>query len=321
MMRFLTYVVFPLFLVAALGCGSGPEPGETESESLDGKAAPYDQFAFQRSYPDRDFDWRGWRKNMAALRSDFNKKLGKHFLADNNTADWTLVGPGNVAGRVNALAIKPGDENTVLAGFAGGGIFKTTDGGLNWVPVFDDHLELSIGDITYNPLDPNIVYAGTGDPNMPSIVFNGNGLYKSTDGGNTWKYAGLEQQGIISKVVVDPVHPETLYVATMGNPYVRDGHRGIYKSTDGGATWSQSLFVSDQAGASDLVISNLNPQILYASFWDRIRNNQESLIYGPHARVYKSTDGGATWNMLGGGLPSGVMGRTGLAISQQNPDK
>jgi photosystem II stability/assembly factor-like uncharacterized protein len=227
----------------------------------------------------------------------------------------------NVAGRVNTLALHPENDDILLAGFSTGGIFKTTDGGVNWIPVFDDQPELSIGDITYDPQNPQIVYAGTGDPNMPGTVFNGRGLYKSTDGGDTWTYLALEDHGILSKVVVDHTDSRTLFVASMGNPFARDEARGIFKSTDGGTTWSQVLFLSSQAGASDLVMHPSNPEILYASFWDRIRTNSESVLYGPHARVYKTTDGGNTWTQLGGGLPTGIMGRTGLAISVKNPNK
>ncbi|MCB9329613.1 MAG: T9SS type A sorting domain-containing protein [Lewinellaceae bacterium] len=311
-----------LFLSLASAWVSCHHRDMEHSDKLQQKAEPYDQFSFQRSYPDRDFDWKGWRKRMASLRLNFTKSLSENSWAENGAnPNWTLQGPGNVAGRINTLAIHPEDENIVLAGFSAGGIFKTTDGGLTWKPVFDNHLELSIGHISYDPNNPNIVYAGTGDPNMPAIVFNGNGVYKSTDGGESWTYLGLSQEGIISKVFADPSNSNTLFASVMGNPYVRDSKRGVYKSTDGGQTWQNVLFVSEQAGASDLVINPANPQILYASFWDRIRNNQESIIYGTHSKIFKSSDGGATWNQLGGGLPSGVLGRTGLAISPQNPDK
>ncbi len=319
MTRFYSCILFLILLTASFSCHK--TPGKSENERLRDKSAPYDLFSFQRSYPDRDFDWKGWRKKMTGLRFEFVKKYGKFPKPDNNSADWTLQGPGNVAGRVNAIAIKPGNDSIVLAGFSGGGIFKTTDAGANWRPVFDDQLDLAIGDITYDLNNPDIVYAGTGDPNMPAITFNGNGLYKSTDGGETWNYLALGQEGIISKVLVDPSNSAVLYTAIMGNPYVRDEHRGVYKSLDGGLSWQKVLFVSTQAGASDLVMDPFNPQVLYASFWDRIRNNQESLIYGPHARVYKTTDGGETWTQLGGGLPTGIMGRTGLAISQHTPNK
>ena len=292
------------------------------SKTLQQKCAPYDQFSIQRAFPDRDFDWKGWKKTMTLTR--MNTQIASERDpggCGGNPSAWTLQGPANVGGRVNALAVKPNDELTVLAGFAGGGIFKTTDGGTNWRPVFDDQPELSIGDLTYDPVNPDIVYAGTGDVNIPAIVFNGDGIYKSTNGGENWQYLGLREAGIISKIVVNPQNTQVLYAAAMGNPYVRDVHRGIYKSTDGGQNWQKVLFISNQAGASDLVINPNNPQILYASFWDRIRNNQESVVYGPNAKVYKSIDGGQNWVQLGGGLPTGVMGRTGLAMSATNPDK
>jgi hypothetical protein len=137
----------------------------------------------------------------------------------------------------------------------------------------------------------------------------------------SWSYLGLADKGIISKVVVNPANPQQIFVAAMGNPYVRDAERGIFRSNNGGATWEKVLFVSNQAGASDLVMSPANPNILYASFWDRIRNNKESVIFGPNAKIYKSSDGGSTWTQLTNGLPTGTLGRTGLAVSQTNPDK
>ncbi|MFN0015816.1 MAG: hypothetical protein ACKVU2_14840, partial [Saprospiraceae bacterium] len=311
-----------IFLAFLFLCECQQAPRQRQSDPLDRKMAPSEHFFLQRAYPDLDFDWQGWRKHIAFLRADFVKNRAKNLLAENGAGgDWTLQGPGNVGGRVNTLAVHPTEPNTALAGFSAGGIFKTTDGGTTWKPVFDNHLELSIGHISYDPNNPNILYAGTGDPNMPAYVFNGHGVYKSTDGGETWNYRGLGQEGIISKVFVDPSNSATLYAAVMGNPYVRDNKRGVYKSTDGGITWQNILFVSNQAGASDLAINPANPQVLYASFWDRIRSNQESVIYGPNARVYKSVNGGATWSQLGGGLPTGTNGRTGMALSKQNPDK
>jgi photosystem II stability/assembly factor-like uncharacterized protein len=313
-------LILALALLAVLSCKQ--PKSDPKADAIQRKTEPYDQFSFQRSYPYPTFDDAGWRKQIVSLRADFIKSLEKKGSAARSpAADWTLQGPGNVAGRVNTLAVHPSNENTVLAGFSAGGIFKTTDGGVTWKPVFDNHLELSIGHIVYDPNNPNILYAGTGDPNIPAYVFNGHGVYKSTDGGETWNYLGLGQEGIVSKVFVDPSNSNTLYAAVMGNPYIRDNKRGVYKSTDGGITWQNVLFVSNQAGASDLVINSANPQILYASFWDRIRSNQESIIDGPNARVYKTTNGGATWTQLGGGLPTGKNGRTGLAISKQNPDK
>ncbi|MGI9159483.1 MAG: VPS10 domain-containing protein, partial [Saprospiraceae bacterium] len=318
--------IFKLVLLGALltawaSCRPAQQLSESANEKIREKTEPYDLFAFQRSYPDTSFDWQAWRRALEVTRRQEAVVSRNSVDCFSGGTDWTQEGPGNVAGRLNSLAMHPQNENYVLAGFSGGGIFKTTDGGANWTPVFDEQPELSIGDITFDPNNPNIVYAGTGDPNVPSNVFNGNGIYKSADAGNTWSYLALQNQGIISKVVVDPANSQTLYAAAMGNPYVRDSLRGIYKSSDGGQNWERVLFVHPQAGASDLVINHQNPQILYAAFWDRIRSNKESIVFGPHARIYKTTDGGATWTQLTGGLPTGIMGRTGLAISAQNPDK
>lgn len=312
-------------VVAAVGAGAVAcqySSSQSKATSLERKMRPFEHFAFQRSYPDATFDAEGWRRHITALRTAFERSRPRLSEAESGAQpDWTLQGPGNAAGRVNTIAIHPNDDNIVLAGFSAGGIFKTTDGGMTWRPVADDHPELAIGHIVYHPHNPDTVYAGTGDPNVPAYVFNGHGIYRSTDGGESWHYLGLGDEGIVSKIQIDPFNPRILYAAVMGNPYVRTQKRGVYKSTDGGHTWTQVLFISEQAGASDLALNYNNPQILYASFWDRVRSNQESIIDGPHARVYKSTDGGQTWTQLTGGLPTGRNGRTGLAMSRQNPDK
>ncbi len=307
------------FSLILFSCGKNTLP---HTHSLDEKSEPYDQFSFQRSYPDRDFDWKGWRNSVQQTRlTETAASRGGGPGCGTNLSNWTQQGPMNVGARCNTLAAKPDDENTVLAGFAGGGIFKSIDGGVKWHPVFDENPELAIGTIAFAPSNSNVVYVGTGDPNIPSIVFNGDGIYKSTDAGESWQHLPNSPNGIASRIVVHPSDPNVLWAAMMGNPYVRDNERGVYKSTDGGNTWQQVLFVSNQAGASDLVQSPANPQILFASFWDRIRNNQESIVYGPNAKVFKSVDGGTTWTQLGGGLPTGIMCKTGLAISKTNPDK
>ncbi len=289
-------------------------------DSFAEKSAPNDAFELQRMYPDTVFDWKGWRRAIQATKAQ-EQSAQRGGGCSSNTTNWTIHGPGNIGGRCNTLATQPGNDLVVLAGFAAGGIHKSSDGGINWHPVFDDQSELAIGKITFDPSNPNIVYAGTGDPNVPSILFNGNGLYKSTDAGETWHYLALDQVGIISKVIVSPNNPSLIWVGAMGNPHVRNTDRGIYRSTDGGVTFEKVLFVSNQAGASDLVMSPADPNILYASFWDRIRTNSESVSTGLGAQIWKSSDGGVTWVRLQNNLPSWPMGRTGLAISQTNPNK
>jgi photosystem II stability/assembly factor-like uncharacterized protein len=313
----------PIFVLLVLaGCKTAEK--RSTASSLERKAVPYDHLTLQRTYPDTVFDWRAWRRLLAnAEQASTAEERG--VACNTNTVisntPWTLQGPANHAGRVNSLAVQPGNENVVLAGFGGGGLFRTTDAGNTWTPVFDQNAQLSIGCVVFDPSNPDIAYTGTGDANMPSILYNGDGVFKSTDAGLTWQYFGLQQAGVVSKIVVHPTDPKTIWVATMGNPYVRNTERGVYKTTDGGITWQKTLFVSNHSGCSSLVMSAADPQILYASFWNRIRNSTESFVAGPSAKVFKSTDGGTTWTQLGGGLPTHKNGRTGLAISQQNPNK
>ena len=205
----------------SFACGQKNLP---KRDRLAEKSEPYDFFSFQRSYPDIEFDWKGWRRLVQQTRvAESAQSRGSN--CGSNLTEWTQQGPMNVGGRCNTLAMKPDNEEVVLAGFAGGGIFKTLDGAINWYPVFDDNPELSIGDITFDPYNPNVVYAGTGDPNMPSIVFNGDGIFKSTDVGETWQRLDNSPEGIISKIVVHPSNSNVLWAASMGNPYIRDNHR------------------------------------------------------------------------------------------------
>ena len=234
---------------------------------------------------------------------------------------WVTQGPGNIGARINTVAVHPDDEQTIYVGFSRGGVFKTTDGGSTWTPIFDEQIFLSIGDIEVDPNHPETVYVGTGDVNITGTPGIGDGLYRSTDGGNTWTHLGLEAQRIISKIVIDPSNSERLFVATMGLPFERNHARGLYRSEDNGATWEQVLFISDSTGVIDVVMNPENPDILYAAGWDRIRNHVESVVSGYGARVYKTTDGGDTWTLLEGGLPNDVAHtRIGLAMSGTDPD-
>jgi photosystem II stability/assembly factor-like uncharacterized protein len=314
------FFVFATSIILVMACKSTTYQA-AQPDALTRKMEPYDHMTWQRSWPDTTFDWRGWRQTLRQARMGAEAARLNGCTTAVSFVPWTLQGPSNVPGRVNALAVQPNNEDVVLAGFAGGGIFKTTDAGLTWRPVFDDFEQLSIGDLAFVPSNPQIVYAGTGDVNMPSLLYNGDGLYRSVDAGETWAYVGLSDAGIISKIVVHPTQPNTIWVATMGNPYQRTPQRGVFKTTDGGQSWQKVLYLSDQAGCSSLVIAPDNPNVLYASFWDRIRNNRESVVYGPNAKVYKSTDGGQNWTQLTNGLPTGTNGRTGLAISATNPNR
>ena len=288
-----------------------PIVGNTENESNSLEAN--ENFFLVRSYPDSYVDPKAYDAAVKKITSEEN--------TNREEVSWMQEGPGNIGGRINCMAIEPANTNVIYAGNASGGIFKTTDGGASWNPVFDEQPYLAIGAITIDPNNHQIVWAGTGDLNIGGYPFIGDGIYKSTDAGATWIHMGLTDECIISKIIVDPSSSNTVYASAMGIPFFTSNDRGLYKSTDGGLSWSQVLFVDVDAGVIDMVMDPTNPQTIYAASWNRIRNNEVSEVSGPDAHIYKSTDGGITWTMIGNGLPDFITSRIGIAISQQNPDK
>ncbi len=281
---------------------------------------PWEGWFLARHWPDRVPSIEGYARGMAQARQQALAQMQQR--SGGFGAPWRVEGPGNLGARINCIAVHPDDENILYVGFSNGGVWKTTDGGATWTPLMEDHTWQAVGDITLDPSDPETVYVGLGDPNITFYPMIGDGVWRSTDGGQTWQHLGLAETAIVTRIVVHPTDPQTLFVATMGLPFERNAHRGLYRSTDGGQTWQQVLFVSDQAGISDLEMDPFNPDILFASGWDRIRNNEESIIAGPGARVWRSTDGGDTWQALAGGLPTtGNLGRTTMAISRTTPGK
>ncbi len=289
----------------------------TPVNKLDEKNFPGDNFFFQRSFPDTTFDIKAYISAFEEMKSLAKQRS---VVYDGFDAEWTTQGPGDAGARINTIAVDPTDDDIIYAGFSGGGIFKTIDGGSTWNPIFDDQPYLAISDITLDPSDANVIYVGTGDHNVTGYPYIGDGVYKSEDGGTTWQHKGLTDQRIVSRLIVDPTNSNIIYAACLGLPFERNEERGLYKSIDGGDTWSQVLFVSDQSGIIDLLINPDNPQILYAASWDRIRNNTESIVAGPNAKIYKTIDGGNTWINLTNGLPTGNQGRIGLTMSGTNPN-
>lgn len=295
------------------------ESQSMEATSEEGAATkPIESFFLERAYPD---DKPNLKAYTAALTEAKNAMLQRGQFTGFDE-DWIVRGPANIGARVNTIAIHPTDESIMMMGFSGGGVWRTIDGGDHWESVFDEQPFQSIGDIAFDPTDPNTVYVGTGDPNISGYPFIGDGVYKSTDGGTSWTNLGLGEDRIISKIEVSPEDSQTIYVSTMGLPFERTNQRGMYKSTDGGASWEQILFVSNQSGVIDFVLHPENSNIIYAASWDRIRNNNESVVSGPNAKIFKSIDGGENWDELGPatGLPEGEQCRIGLSISEQNPD-
>jgi photosystem II stability/assembly factor-like uncharacterized protein len=290
---------------------------EHSEAGKDAAMKPSEWFYAIRNYPDRVPDIRAYTRAIKEARGAISSVQPRSGYPG-FTTPWTLEGPGNIGARINTIEVNPLNPNIIYIGYSGGGLWKTTDGGQTWNPLFDDRDFLGIGDIALDPLDPNTVFVGTGDPNISIHPFIGDGVWKSTDGGQSWTSLGLAPQRIVSRLIVHPTDPDIIYAATMGLPFERNNDRGLYKTTDGGQTWQQVLFVSNQAGIIDLVMSPNDPNVLYAAAWDRIRSNSESTVSGPNARVWKTTNGGQTWTALAGGLPLDEKCRISLAVDPQN---
>jgi photosystem II stability/assembly factor-like uncharacterized protein len=233
---------------------------------------------------------------------------------------YRYIGP--VGNRVSAVAGVAGDASVYYAGAASGGIWKTTDGGIHWQPIFDDQPAQSIGALAVAPSDPNVVWAGTGEAFIRSHISIGDGIYKSTDAGKTWQNMGLGQTGRIARVVVHPTNPDVVYAAAMGHSYGPQKERGVYRTTDGGKTWDRVLFVDENTGASDVVMDPSNPRILLAGMWQLVIRTWGRESGGPGSGIYMSRDGGATWKRLtGNGLPTKPFGKVGLAFAPSNPNR
>ncbi|MFH1573022.1 MAG: glycosyl hydrolase [Acidobacteriota bacterium] len=234
---------------------------------------------------------------------------------------YRLIGPHR-GGRVTAVAGVPDEPQTYYMGATGGGVWKTTDGGTAWHNISDGFFKVgSIGAIAAAESDSNVVYVGTGSACPRGNVSIGDGVWKSTDAGKTWKHVGLPKAGQIARIAVHPADPDRVYVAVLGNVFGPGPDRGVYRSRDGGDTWERVLFASDTTGAVDLVMNPGNPRILYACMW-RAERKPWTLIDGSDdGGVFKSADGGDTWERLKGGLPEGLVGRPGVAVSPANPER
>ena len=226
---------------------------------------------------------------------------------------------GPIGNRLTSVVGIPGQPNIYYVGAASGGIWKTTDGGIHWAPVFDDHPVSSIGALAIAPSDPNIVWAGTGEPWIRSHISVGEGIYKSTDAGKTWTLMGLEKTGRISRVVVDPKNPDIVLVGALGHAYGPQQERGVYRTTDGGKTWQRVLFTDENSGCAHLEMDPNNPQILFAGMWPLVIRTWGRESGGPGSGLFKSTDGGVTWKRLSGnGLPTRTTGKIVPAIAPNN---
>ncbi|MGK0378306.1 MAG: photosystem II stability/assembly factor-like uncharacterized protein [Patiriisocius sp.] len=230
------------------------------------------------------------------------------------------IGPAFMSGRIAAIAIHPENENIWYIGVASGGVWKTVNSGTTWTPIFDDQSTFAIGAVAIDPINHNTIWVGTGEDVGGRHIAYGDGVYKSTDAGITWKNMGLKDSQHVSRIIVHPENSNVIWVAAQGPLWNKGGDRGLYKSIDGGETWNKTLGNSEWTGVTELVMDHKNPNTLYAATWDRHRTVAAYMGGGPGSGLHKSTDGGDTWTKLKTGLPTDQMGKTGLAISHHNPN-
>ena len=230
------------------------------------------------------------------------------------------IGPALTSGRISDIAVHPRNPNVMYVATAAGGLWKTTNHGVTWTPIFDDQGSSSLGCVTLDPNDPNVVWVGTGENNSQRSVGYGDGIYKSLDGGATWKKMGLENSEHIAKIVVDPRDSKVVYVAAQGPLWSAGGDRGLFKTVDGGETWENVQPISEHTGFTDLVMDPRNPDVLIAAAYQRRRHVWTLINGGPESALYKSTDAGKSWRRLRTGLPGGDLGRIGLTRSPLDPD-
>ncbi|MEL7312476.1 MAG: glycosyl hydrolase, partial [Pseudomonadota bacterium] len=242
--------------------------------------------------------------------------------------EWRSIGPAFMSGRISDIAIHPDRQNTWYVATGSGGIWKTENRGTTWTPIFDDEAVYSIGCITVDPNNPNTVWVGTGENISGRHTSFGNGIYRSRDGGKNWENMGLEDSERIGMIRVDPRDSNVIFAAAQGPLWSGGGERGLYKSTDGGETWNKVLGddlgntdADDRyTGVSEIHMDPRDPDVMFAVSWQRIRSVAALMDGGPGTGIHKSEDGGETWRKLETGLPTEVMGKTGLAISPIKPD-
>lgn len=238
---------------------------------------------------------------------------------------WRHIGPAMFSGRISDVAGIPGNENLIYVGSASGGLYRSTNGGTTYEPIFEDGNTLSIGAIAVHVDDPDVIYVGTGEGAVRNSISYGDGIYKTTDGGRTWRHVGLRDSERFSRIVIDPHDPQIVFAAAMGHAFGPNEQRGVFRSTDGGESWEQVLYVDEKTGASDVAIDPENPDIVYAGMYQYVRQPWTFESGGPGSGLYRSTDGGSTWAELtdpdvNNGLPGAeTIGRVGMSVHAADP--
>ncbi len=258
-------------------------------------------------------------QGAAAEKKDAEKKSPMSSETWSGLA-WRSIGPAITEGRVVDITVDPTDHNRQYVAAAGGGVWKTTNNGITWEPIFDGEGSHSIGCITIDPKNPAVVWVGTGENNSQRAVEYGDGVYRSEDAGKSWKNMGLAKSEHIGRIVVDPRHSNVVYVAAQGPLWNSGGDRGLYKTTDGGKNWKAILTIGENTGVTEVLIDPRDPDVLYAAAYQRRRHEWTLIDGGPESGIHKSTDAGATWTKLTSGLPKEEMGRIGMVLAPANPD-
>ena len=285
------------------------EMEEHNSASLDN-----DWFMLQRVYPHDDINPSLYENARRNFRQALLRKSAS------STSPWKSIGPTNIGGRITVVAIDPANPEIIYAGAAGGGVWKSKDGGVTWSNIFDE--SSSIGSIVLDPIDPQVIYVGTGEGNPGGVaIYPGNGIWRSTNGGASWTNVGLTNSGQIGKLAIDPVSTNRIFAAVLGRYRSRTVDRGIYRSLDSGATWQKVLFVTDTTGACDVAIDPSNSHRLLAAMWDRYRPLTYSIVNGTNTGLWASSDGGDHWAQVTSGFPNNDpnLGRISLAFAPSQP--
>jgi len=311
MLKIISFIAAAIIIIVALYINFKPSDKE-----INIKQQPSEWFYAQRAFPNQNFPV---EKYFSAIRKKMEAKALHKSSSDRK---WILSGPSNIGGRITALEVDPDDKNIMYAGAAAGGLFKTADGGKTWIPKTDFFPSLSIGALKMDPKNSSVLYLGTGEANISTDSYPGFGLLKSIDKGESWVLSGLEQTRHIAELEIHPLNTDIIYAACSGPLYSKDDNRGIYKSTDAGATWEKVLFISDSTSAIDVAVDPKDTSIVYAAMWERLRGPNFRKASGLTTGLYKSTDGGQTWDQLKNGLPddSKRNGRISIAVSKSDPD-
>lgn len=320
--------------------GPQPAPPHTRWSGTAGDGlpvrAPNPWFFAERAFPQGRIPREAWQQaqlQATVLRDEARRAAAE--LAQPSTSEparpdadrdggWVATGPTNVGGRITAIAIDPSDQDIVYAGCAEGGILRSVDGGQSWEPIFDDQPSLSMGAVAIDPSDPQVIYAGTGEvnPGGGSVAYGGSGLFRSSNGGDSWESIGLENSGSIGRIRVDPSDPQRIFVAVSGHLWEPGPDRGVYRTTDGGQSWQRVLFVDEATGCIDLIQRPDQPDVLLAAMWERMRQPEFYDYGGPGCAVYRTDNGGDNWSLVQGGLPpvSNDGGRIGLSLCASQPE-